>query len=780
MGARRMSAVPRFVGRPIPRLEDERLLRGEGQYTDDVQSPDALRAVMVRAPYASARITRIDVSAARAAPGVVAVLTGADYVADGGRGLEHGPVPNHNVNSKEKAFSRDKGHRVVDVAQHVLVTDTVRHVGEIVAVIVAESALEAHDAAELVNIEYDVRTPVLDPLNATGNGQPQLWPEAPNNVCLDATLGDTKAVDRAFAGAFLVVEGRFVSQRVSAAQMEPRSAVATYDAETDVSTLFYGTQGPLRHRTEILSALGLAPENVVVISKDVGGAFGARSHTNPEAIICVWASRRLKRSIRWTSARMEAFLADFTGRDMIVDAAIALDADGRMVALREKTTCNIGAYTVSYASPQNFACISTSVYDIPAASVQVYGVLTNTVPTTSYRGAGRPEAHLAMERLLDLAAARMNVDRISLRRRNCIPRGALPKKNALGITYDAGDFVANMERTMRKADWDGFAARRVESEARGMLRGIGLANYIESPVGNPRERVELAVRPDGVVDVVIGTMSSGQGHETVFAQVAADCFELELEQIRIVTGDTRLLSVGGGTQSNRSMRFAGRLISEAAENVFRRARETLAARWQCSADALAYRSGTFTGPATAQTTLFELAALHELKAAAEFNGRIPAFPTGCAICELEVDPATGEIRLLRYTQVDDVGQAINPLIVHGQTHGGIAQGVGQALFEDSTADADTGEPGATSFMTYGIPRSYHLPPLDVELTEDPTHGNALRVKGGGEGGVTPAPAAVINAICDALRPLGVEHIDTPATPERVWTAIRNARMPAMV
>jgi aerobic carbon-monoxide dehydrogenase large subunit len=769
----------RFVGQPLPRLEDERLIRGKGQYSDDVPVPDALRAVMVRAPYASARLTRLDVSAAQAAPGVVTVFTAADFLADGGRNLQHGPAPNDNVDPKKKAFQRDKGHWVFDVAQQVFVQDTVRHIGEIVAVVLAETVMEAQDAAELVAAEYDVLTPVLDLRTASDDGRPQLWAEAPNNVCLDATLGDPAAVEVAFANAHLIVEGNFINQRVSAAQMEPRSAATIFDPATDVSTLYYGTQGPLRHRTEILSALGLALEKVVVISKDVGGAFGARSHTNPEALIVVWASRRLKRNVRWTGGRMEAFLADFTGRDMYVEAAIALDKDGRVLALREKTTCNIGAYTVSYSSPQNFACIATGVYDIGAVSVRLYGVMTNSVPTTSYRGAGRPEAHLAMERLLDIAATRLDIDRIEIRKRNFIAQDAFPKRTAIGLLYDSGDFLGNMELTMKNADWDGFPARREESESCGMLRGIGLANYIESPVGNPRERVELTVRPEGIVDLVIGTMSSGQGHETVFAQVAADCFEVELDQINIITGDTRVVKVGGGTQSNRSMRFGGRLIGESSDDIIAQGRALLADRWNCSPDDIAYGDGAFSGPANARETLFELAATAELKAAAEYNGRIPAFPTGCAICELEVDPTSGEVKLLKYTQVDDVGQAINPLIVHGQTHGGIAQGVGQALFEDLTPDPDTGEPAGTSFMTYGMPRTYHLPPMNIDLTEDPTPGNRFRVKGGGEGGVTPAPAAVISAICDALQRFGIEYLDTPATPERVWTAIQNARLPAL-
>lgn len=765
----------RFIGKPIPRLEDERLVRGKGRYTDDNRCPGALHAWFVRSPYASARVVSIDVSAARAADGIVAVLTAADYLNDGGRGLAHGPVPNDNIDARRKAFDAAKGHVALDIPQQVIAGDVVRHVGEIVAMVVAHTAEQAQDASELVDVQYEQLPVVLNPLEATKPDAPQLWPEAPGNVCLDATFGDADAVERAFASAHLVVKGRFANQRVVAAQLEPRAALAEHDGARDVTTLFYGTQGVLRHRNEIVAALGLLPDSFDVVSGDVGGAFGARSHTNPEAVLVTWAARRLQHSVRWVGDRIESFLSDFTGRDMSVEAGLALDANGRILAFRETSTCTIGAYTVSYSSPQNFVRIATTVYDIPLALVRVVGVLTNTIPTTSYRGAGRPEAHLSLERLLDLAALRLNLDRVEIRRRNLVRTDQLPYCTATGLTYDSGDFESNMDRALELADWNSRDQRAAESERHGRLRGFGIANYIESPVGNPREQVRLRVLPDGVVEVVIGTQSSGQGHETVFAQVVAEYLGVPLDAVRVLTGDTRIVDAGGGTQSNRSMRLGGSLLAQACNEVLAGGRQALAASWDCAADDVAFADGTF-WYGERRMTLFALAARRELAATTNFNGRIPAFPTGCAVCELEVDAATGEVRLLRYTQVDDVGQAINPLIVHGQTHGGIAQGVGQALFEDLTPDDETGEPAATSFMTYAMPRAFHLPPIEVELAEHATLGNPLRVKGGGEGGVTPAPAAVIGAICDALRPYGVEHIDTPATPERIWNAIRSARV----
>ena len=471
---------------------------------------------------------------------------------------------------------------------------------------------------------------------------------------------------------------------------------------------------------------------------------------------------------------MKGSSADFQGRDITVRAALAFDEDGRILALRSMAICNIGAYTVNYSSPQNFIRITPTVYRVPVAAVHMLGVLTNTVPTNSYRGAGRPEATFTIERLLDLAARRLKIDRVELRRRNFVSRAEMPYTTATGLTYDAGEFAANMDATLEAAEWNGFEARRASSKGQGLLRGIGVANYVESPIGNPRERVALFVNAEGV-EVEVGTQSSGQGHETTFAQVVAHVLDIPMDRIRVVTGDTRRIKVGGGTQSNRSMRLAGTLLVSACNDVLERAREVVARQFESPLEAVTVNAGKLHHlPSGDVLSVQQVATLGELTAAAEMNGRLPAFPTGCAVCELEVDPQSGAVVILRYTQIDDVGQAINPLIVHGQTHGGIAQGVGQALAEYFPIDEESGRLLGTSFMDYAVPRAADLPPLDVHLVEDPTFGNPLRVKGAGEGGVTPAPAAVINALADALAPLGIDHVEMPATAPRVWAAMASS------
>jgi carbon-monoxide dehydrogenase large subunit len=464
------------------------------------------------------------------------------------------------------------------------------------------------------------------------------------------------------------------------------------------------------------------------------------------------------------------------GRDIVVRAALALDAQGRILAWRETLIGNAGAYPVSYAPLQNAMRIATTLYDVPVAFVKVVCAFTNTTPTVPYRGAGRPEATHAMERLLDIGALRLGMDRIDIRRRNLIKKEQLPYCSVMGLTYDSGDFLGNMERALVRSEWAGFADRRAESKKRGRLRGIGIGNYLESPVGAPREKIELRVVPEGMIEVLTGTQSSGQGHETVFAQVVADLLEVPLETVRVRMGDTRSGASGGGTHSNRSMRIAGTLLVAGCEEIVAGARAIVARQFESSLDDVVFENGMVRHIPTGDVlSLFSVASVGELATVEQFSGRIPAFPTGCAVCELEVDPRTGEIAVLRYTQIDDVGQPINPLIVHGQTHGGIAQGAGQALWEGLAFDPETGALIGGSFMDYAMPRAADLPGFDVELVEDPTPGNPLRVKGGGEGGVTPAPAAIVGALVDALRDFGVEHVETPATAPKVWQVLCHAR-----
>ncbi len=756
--------MPKYIGAALPRLEDRRLITGSGCYTDDVRLAGAAHAAFIRSPYAHARIGAIHAEAALAAPGVIAVLTAAEYLADGHRAIAHVPNPADAIEWTRPGFVAPDGRLpVVDIPQLPLAYDRARHAGEAVAVVIAETAAQARDAVELVDVDYEPLRAAVNALDALAPGAPQIWDQAPGNRCLDLTFGDEGASEDAFARAHLVVERAFTNHRTVTCHMEPRAAIASYDAATGEYAVIAGSQGVAKYRVSIAAALGVDPERVRVTSPDVGGAFGSRTNLHPEPLVLAWAAKRLGRPGRWTSDRSEAFVTDFQGRDIVDDIALALDARGSVLALRATMTGNLGAYTVGYAPLQNAYRIATGVYDIPLAVVRVRAALTNTTPTAPFRGAGRPESTHAIERIMDIAAARLGIDRVEIRRRNIVRTTQLPYRTAVGLTFDSGDFNDNMDRALACADWAGFPGRRAASAATGKLRGIGCANYVEAPVGAPRERLVLRVRSDRVVEIATGTQSTGQGHETTFAQVAAELLDVPIETVKLVQGESRAITVGGGTHSNRSMRIVGTLLVQPCGELRERARAIAAAN-----------------PGTPDD-MFAIAALAErageaLVAQADFAGRIPAHPTGCAVCELEIDPATGTVSIVRYSQVDDVGQPINPLILEGQLHGGIAMGIGQALYEQLNFDRESGQVTGGTFMEYAVPRSFQVPHYDVELHEHPTAGNPLRVKGGGEGGVTPAPAAIVNAICDALRDYGVDDIDTPATPEKIWRALDAARI----
>jgi len=762
-----------LIGKPLPRVEDLRLLTGKGRYTDDIQPAGAAWMCVVRVPHAHARIAAIHTGAAAAAPGVLTVLTAADYRADGHTGMGHVAVPTTAHDAFKPSVVPTPDKPVFDQPHWPLAEDRVRYPGEGVAIVVAETQAQARDAAELVEVDVEELPAATSIPAALAEGAPQIWPEAKRNTAFRTGFGDEDAMKRAFAGAALVIEHEFHNSRVANAQMEPRSAIGVY--EGGITRLISGSQGVSRQKMVLAQALGIAPDKVQVVCPDVGGGFGPRSNLYPEQVLVCWAARRIGRAVRWTSDRSEAFLTDYQGRDMIVRAALALNADGRILALRAELLGNIGAHTVTFVPLFNSYRVLTNVYDIPAAYAELCGVLTNTVPTAPYRGAGRPEATHVIERLLDMAARRLKLDRVEIRRRNMIAKSALPYRNPMGLNYDSGDFRGNMQTALDRADWSGFAARREASLQRGRRRGIAVANYIEAPVGAPRERVVVTVRRDGSVEIVSGTQSTGQGHETSFAQVIADYLGVPFERIRLVTGDTSVVTVGGGTHSDRSMRIAGTLLVKAATDLIERGRALAAPLLNASPADLTFAEGRFHAPHSDRSlSLLDLARDQELAALAEFSGRIPAHPTGCAVCELEVDPETGVVDILRYTTVDDVGQAINPLIVDGQTHGGIVQGVGQALSETIALEPATGQVLSGSFMDYGMPRADRLPSFEVVLAEDPTSGNPLRVKGGGEGGITPATAVVINALVDALAAYGIEDIQMPATPLRVWRAIHRA------
>ncbi len=741
---------PPYIGRSLPRREDRRLIAGQGRYTDDNVIPGALHAAFVRSPYAHATIRRIDVSRALGRSGVVAVLTGADYLADGCGDLDHKAVPVDNLDESRAAFREADGHIVHVVHQPVFAHGRVLHQGEAVAVVIAASAAQARDALEDVDVDYDELPVVTTVEAAIAPSAPQLHAGVFGNVALDAVFGNVEATAGGFAAAHVVVEGTFHNQRIFSAHLEPRAAIATYDAVTDTIDLICGGGGAHRYRGMLAGALRLDESRVHVRQDDVGGSFGSRNSLHPEAVIVAWAARRLQRPVRWLGDRGEGFLTDFEGRDMHAHAALALDERGRILALRTTVNANVGAVTVAYSFLNNYSRIAPGVYDIPAAAIRVRAVLTNTVPVASFRGAGRPEATFTLERLMDIAARRLHLDPAELRRRNLIRREQLPYTAATGLVYDAGDFTGNMEHALQLADWNGMPQRRAESSARGQLRGIGICNYVEAPVGNLHEHVAIHVLPAGRVEVAIGTQSSGQGHETTFAQIVADLLDVSIEAVDMITGDTRRVPRGGGTHSNRSMRLGSTIIARACADIRERARAAAG---------------------NDEYDLFEIAARVDLLATASVSKRIPAYPTGAAVCEVEIDPATGTVTPLRYTQIDDAGQAINPLLVHGQTQGGIAQGLGQAFSEEMVFDPLTGQVLSGSFMGYAVPHAHDMPPMAIELVEDPTAGNALRIKGGGEAGVTAAPAAAVNAVIDALGLAGVDHIDTPLTAPKLWNIL---------
>jgi carbon-monoxide dehydrogenase large subunit len=539
-------------------------------------------------------------------------------------------------------------------------------------------------------------------------------------------------------------------------------------------------------KNTLADCLGVAREKVRAITPDVGGGFGLRMNVYPEQVMVAVAARALERPVKWLGDRSECFLTDFQGRDLVTDARLALDGEGRILAMTVEHAGGLGAYPVSYVWLSNAHRVMPTVYDVPRAHLRLRGVLTNTVPTAPFRGAGRPEATLVIERLIDIAARRLGIERAELRRRNLIRRKQLPYRSATGLTYDSGDFRGNMARALDLAGWKDFPARRRAARRRGLLAGIGISNYVESPVGMPMEYVRLTVQSGGTVEAVAGTQSTGQGHETTFAQVVADQLGVTPEQVRLVTGDTQIVPNGGGTHSDRSMRIGGTLLVRSSDKIVAQARAVFAALVGVPADDVGFHDGFFHAPQTnRRLDIFDIARATESEPALppelrkpltreeNFFGRIPAYPTGCAVCEVEVDPATGEVALTRYASVDDAGRAINPLILHGQVHGGIVQGAGQALME-TTAHDTGGQVLAGSFMDYSMPRAAQMPSFSVELAEDPTSGNPLKVKGGGEAGITPALAVISNAIVDALSVYGIEHIEMPATAASVWAAIRAA------
>ena len=770
----------RFIGQPMPRHEDARLITGQGRFTDDFSFPNQAYAAMVRSPHAHARIVSIDKTAALALPGVLGVFTGADCAADRLGPIGHDPLPKTRDDMKLSA----PGGGEVFIGPHLLLpADKARHVGEAVAMVVAETKAQALDAAEALAVVYDELPFVLHSEDGMKPGAPAVWDEVPTNILVDTNFGNAAATDRAFAQAAHVVAYDFNIGRVTGVPMEPRACVADYDKATGRYTLHAGSGGAVRQKRELASVLGIEPEALRVLSFDVGGNFGTRNRVYPEYGLTLWASRKLGRPVKYLATRSECFISDYQGRDLVSKLELAIDGKGRFLALRATNISNAGARCVSLSPLSKGAGLITGNYVIPAASLRAVSVFTNTIPTQAYRSSGRPEVTFAIERLVDIAAAKLGIDRISLRRRNLVRPKSMPYRNAVGMTYDSGTYEDNMDLAMRVADWDGFAMRRREAKKRGKLLGLGLANYVESSIGAPKEQARITIRPDGV-DVVIGTQPAGQGHETSFAQVVSDLLQVPVESVRIIMGDTDVVRAGGGTHSGRSMRHAATVFSMAATTLIANGKRIAAHLLDASeAD---FADGRFTARGTNRSFDFlELAQEMEkhtlpadlakgLAIVTDNEMHDPVFPNGCAACEIEIDPATGGLALTRYTSVDDVGRCINPLIVHGQTHGAVVQGVGQALWEQFVVD-DSGQPLTGSFMDYGMPRAHLVPPIKSEIVEVLSPTNPLGIKAGGEGGTTGALAVIVSAIVDALKPYGVQHVDMPATPCRVWQAIESAK-----
>jgi len=773
------------IGQPVRRKEDFRLVTGRGRFGDDIVLPRQAHAGFLRSPHAHARIVAVDKTAALAAPGVLAVLTGADYAAAG-----LGPIPhNPGLTAPPDVQARLTNGPPIATRHYPLPADRARFVGEPVAVVVAETIAAAKDAAELVEITWRPLPAVVRAADAVAPGAPTLWDEAPDNVCIDIEVGDAAAAAEAFARAAHVVRLDAWAQRVTGVPMEPRTIAADYDAASSCYTIYTGSgRGVAKVRADLAQVLGVPDERVRCVCGDMGGNFGTRNLFYPEYALLAWAARLIGRPVKWTCERSDSFLSDWQGRDLTVTAELALDQQGKFLAIRGSNLSNLGGHATAFGPLQKGIGLMSSVYAIPAVHFRGRGAVSNTVPTTPLRSAGRPEAIFVVERLVDLAADQLGIDPAELRRRNLIPPAAQPFTNPAGLTYDSGDYPAAMATGLALADWDGFLARREAAKRRGKWRGIGVANYIEITSGVPRERAEITVLPSGRVELVMGTMASGQGHETSFAQLVTEWLGVPFDSIDYVAHDTARVAAGGGSHSGRSMKLAATIVGQATDDIIAKGRKIAGHLLEAGEADIEFAEGRYRIAGTdRELGLFEVAKAAAARSdlPAELQGPLAAmsdqtlpvasFPYGTQICEVEVDAETGAVEIVGYTAVDDVGRAVNPMIVHGQTHGGIAQGVGQALLEHSHYDPETGQVLAASFMDYAMPRADTFPELKTALSEVPSPTNRLGVRSGGEGGTTPALAAVINAIVDALSDLGVRHMEMPASPERVWRAVHAAR-----
>jgi aerobic carbon-monoxide dehydrogenase large subunit len=763
-------AAERTVGAWRGRVEDEALLRGRGRFADDVRHAGQTYACFVRSPHAFARVRTVDTGEARRAPGVLAVLTAADTV---GVGSISRPAPQKGRDGAALKVP----HRPALAGERVL------HAGEPVALVVAETAAAAQDAAELVDVTYDELTPAIDLRAAAADGAPQVHPEAPGNVAIDFVLGGEpetlRAVDEAFRNARHMARVSLVNQRLVVASMEPRGATATYDAASNSYLLRCGSQGVTMLLDQLVGVLGLERERLRVVTDDVGGAFGMKAPAYPEYAALLMAAKQVERPVHWMSTRSEAFVTDQQARDTVTDMELALDAEGRFLALRTNVLAAMGAYITSHGAfiaTSNFARCLSSVYRIPRITAGIRCIFTNTVPTGPYRGAGRPEANYAIERLIDEAARVSGIDRIALRRRNFIAAAEMPYATPIGVTYDSGDFPAIFEEALQRADVAGFGQRRARSAAAGKRRGLGISCFLEHAGGAPTEGAAVVFPGDGMVAIDLAVGPSGQGHATVFRRLVAERLGLPEEQVVMRTGDTRLGVDGVGSVASRNSMTSGSASVRAVEMVIEKGRRMASRLLEAAEADIDYAEGVFRIAGTDRyLTLIEVAekagGLGEPLDSKTKTDTPQSFPNGCHICEVEIDPEDGSVTIPAYTAVDDCGNALDPVLVEGQIQGGVAQGIGQALCEDAIYDPDSGQLLAGSFMDYAMPRADDVPDVAGTLHPVPCRTNPLGVKGTGEAGTTAALAAVMNAISDAIPG---SMLDMPATPEKLWRACQDA------
>ncbi|MGI9372612.1 MAG: xanthine dehydrogenase family protein molybdopterin-binding subunit [Hyphomicrobiales bacterium] len=764
------------VGQAVRRKEDERFLKGAGSYLDDLNLDNMAHAAVLRSPYAHARITAIDVSDARDMPGVSEVFTGADYAKTG-----NGPFPTLT------AIDGLDDHGVRHPPRHALALDTVRFVGDPVAFVVAETKQQALNALEAIDVDYDELEPLTDLAHALDEDAPKLWPELDGNLVYTFFRGDRGATDEAIGDADHVVELELINNRLAPAAIEPRGAIGDWNDDDDQYILHVSGQAVHAQRGQMADAIFKVPhEKIRVAAPDVGGGFGAKNFVYPENVLCMWAAKELKRPVKWVAERSENFLTEIHGRDHVTTATLALSSDGKITALNVDTIANMGAYLSSFSTiiPTSASwVVMGGAYDIPNVAMQVRAAFTNTVPVDAYRGAGRPEAAYIIERLIDVAAAQTGMDKLELRRKNFITE--FPYKTALGMVVDCGEFAQNLDLARGHIDVAGFAARQKASEATGKLRGLGYSTYLEVTLGGPIENAEIRFDDDGGVTMLVGTQSTGQGHETAYSQLIHSELGIDPDKIRYVHGDTGLIKEGYGHGGSRSLATCGHAIQNAAGDIIEKGKKAAAHLMDATEDQIDFTEGLFSvrGTNKALSVLEIEAALRDT--AEEVPENVPAtltssgsyereafnYPNGCHIAEVEVDPDTGHVEIAAYAIVDDFGRIINPLIASGQIMGGAVQGIGQALLEGVVYDNDSGQPVTGSFMDYTMPRADDIPDFALELNENvPTKTNPLGVKGAGEAGATGAPPAIVNAVCDALQSRNVRHIDMPLTPEKVWRA----------